>query len=129
MKTALLVIDVQPEWYSQSHVSALFPGMEANLTELLNVSRSHPEQIEVIHIRAHYSHNNTDVDGMDLAKWMASFKELNPDKPIKIDGTHSVEPFAEEIKGERLFMKATFDGFLGTRLHEYLQVNPPPQSY
>ena len=45
--TALLVIDIQPEWYSASHVSSLFPGLDKNVRELLAAARQHPSQIEV----------------------------------------------------------------------------------
>lgn len=75
----------------------------------------------MVHIRALYSFNNTAVDGLDLAKWLHNFAALNPGKDVEIDGTHSVEPFAAEVPGEKLFMKATWDGFTGTHLHEYLQ--------
>ena len=57
--SALLLIDIQPEWYSQSHISKLFPKMPENVSNLLKTCRQAPNN-EVIHVRAQYSETNDD---------------------------------------------------------------------
>ena len=118
--SALLLIDIQPEWYSQSHISKLFPKMPENVSNLLKTCRQAPN-IEVIHVRALYSKTNDDVMNEDCSKWIANFEELHPDKSVQIDGTEKVEPFAKEIEGEKLYLKPTFDAFFGTDLNLYLK--------
>ena len=118
--TALLLIDMQPEWYSQSHISKLFPKLPETIANLLRVCRR-VSNVEVIHIRAVYSKSNDNINGENWNKWTDWFKELNPDKQTKVDGSDEVETFAKEITGERLFLKPTFDAFNGTDLHKYLK--------
>jgi nicotinamidase-related amidase len=112
---------MQPEWYSQSHVSKLFPKLPETIGSLLNVCRS-VKNIEVIHIRASYSKHNDNINNEDWSKWIDHFEELNPEKQCTgVDGSESVEPFAKEIEGEKLFLKPTFDAFNGTELQTYLK--------
>ena len=63
-------------------------------------------------------------DDGQLRSWVGrrlpNFRELNPGKPSIIDGHKSVEPFARELKGEKVFLKPTWDAFNGTGLHEHL---------
>ena len=120
MKAVLLLIDVQPEWYSQSQVCKVFPHLAANTTALLATCRA--SGTEVIHIRARYDDDCATglPGGHDWAKWRDSFRALSPEKACTIDGTTSVEPFAAEQPGERLFLKPEWDAFNGTLLAEYL---------
>ena len=118
--SALLLIDIQPEWYSQSHISKLFPKLPQNISNLLEVCRQLPN-IDVVHIRALYSKSNSNINKEDWSKWIETFEELNPEKQTQIDGTINVESFAKEIGDEKLFLKPTFDAFLGTDLEKYLK--------
>ena len=118
--SALLLIDIQPEWYSQSHISKLFPKLPQNVSKLLKTCRQ-VSNIEVIHVRALYSKAINEVRNKDFSKWIDNFEELNPDKPAEIDGTEKVEPFAKEVDGEKLYLKPTFDAFFGTDLDQYLK--------
>ena len=112
--TALLLIDFQPEWYGESHISQIFPSLAEKTTNLLKFCRETPN-IEVIHVRALYSKSTS------WNKWMDRFQELHSDKQIEIDGRQKVEPFAKEKEGERVFLKPTFDAFNGTDIETYLE--------
>ena len=112
---ALVLIDLQPEWYSRSHVSKLFPELGDNVKRLLGAVRK-MDCAHVVHVRAKYAH-----DSSPWSKWMKHFKALNPEKTVEIDGTSCCEPFAKEVGGEKVFIKPTFDAFQGTALHEYLK--------
>ena len=106
-KTALLVIDIQPEWYSGSHVAKLFPDLGQNVASLLRTCRA--SGVEVVHIRAHYNDSNKiGLPGGDWGSWLKNFRQLNPEKASIVDGTTVVEPFAKEEGNERLFMKPTW---------------------
>ena len=118
--SALLLIDMQPEWYGECHISKLFPRLPETTSNLLRICRRSPN-VEVIHIRALYTESNCELSGTNWSKWMDRFRELHPDKPIEIDGTTRVETFAKEIEGERVFLKPTFDAFNGTDLQKYLE--------
>ena len=121
VSTALLLVDMQPEWYSQSHISKLFPELPETISSLLNFCRR-VKNIEVIHIRASYSKMNDNINNEDWSKWMDHFEELNPEKQCTgVDGSESVELFAKEVAGEKLFLKPTFDAFNGTELQTYLK--------
>ena len=111
---ALLLIDLQPEWYSQNEtIKKVFPNLRKNVAELLRVCRG--TEIEVVHVRALYSEENN-------SKWMNEFRRLNPTKGNpEIDGTYEVEPFAKETDHEMLFLKSCYDGFHETALHSFLQ--------
>jgi hypothetical protein len=71
-------------------------------------------QVEVIHVRALYNESNKDPSSprakerQDWVTWLKTFRKLNPEKASKIDGTLSVEPFAQEQGGEKLFLKPTW---------------------
>ena len=118
--TALLLIDMQPEWYSKSHIATLFPNLPETIPSLLKVCRR-ASNIEVIHIRARYTKSSDIINGENWNKWIESFTKLNPDKPVEIDGSKTVEVFAKEITGEKLILKPTFDAFNGTDLQKYLE--------
>ena len=119
MKTAVLLIDLQPEWYSEIYISNIFPRLPETITSLLRICRN--AKLEVVHIRAVYSKQNIETNGQNWSNWMDRFRELNPDKQVEIDGTTKVEAFATENFGEKVILKPTFDAFSGTDLHKYLQ--------
>ena len=110
-KSCLLVVDLQPEFYSGNQlISTNFPHLSANIPALLKQCREHPDKCIVTHIRADYS----------SSIWESFFRELNPDKPCQ-SLSPCAEQFAAEVPGEHVFFKPTFDAFLGTDLHQYLQ--------
>jgi hypothetical protein len=39
-RTALLLVDVQPEWYTQSQISQIFPGLRETIPRLLAMCRA-----------------------------------------------------------------------------------------
>ena len=96
---ALLLIDLQPEWYSQNdQIQSHFPDLPNNIKKLLQICRNN--NIEIVHVRALYSKENK-------SQWMDEFVRLNPDKGNpEIDGTYEVEDFAKEIDNEMLIMKS-----------------------
>ena len=96
-KFALVLIDLQPEWYSRSHISRIFPQLGNNVAALLAHVRK-LEHAEVVHVRSKYVHDGSEAQ---WSKWVAYFRELNPDKDVDIDGTNSVEDFAAEVSGEK----------------------------
>lgn len=108
--TALLLVDVQPAWYSQTAVAALFPDLRTNVTTLLAVCRA--AGVPVVHVRARY-----DSQG-PWSLWHRSFRELHPDKPLVVGG---VEPWAQAVGDEVVVWKPTFDGFTGTALDDHLR--------
>ncbi len=107
---ALLLIDVQNDFWSGDFTEQFsdFPG---NVARLLQFCRS--EGIEVIHLRS--------IFNRDMSDWMARYR-LRRRIPC-IEGTDGVEvpAFAQELPGEKVIVKHTFDGFLAPELPAYLQ--------
>lgn len=115
-KTGLLLIDVQPEWYGPNTDTAKhFPNFLDRLTSLL--SRCRTKGFHIIHIRAKY--DTSPEARSEYTGWHQEFRRLNPGKPLDLTGVPATG--AEELEDEPVFIKATFNGFLGTGLHEYLQ--------
>lgn len=116
LKTAVLVIDAQPEWYGpNTDTFKYFPDFEKRLTSQLQHFRSNGTPI--IHIRAKYP--TSPAAESEWTKWYKEFRILNPGKPLGLSGNPL--PCAKELEGEPVFVKPTFDAFLGTGLNEYLQ--------
>lgn len=107
---ALVMVDAQHDFYPES-VAAAHPDLPAATTRLLATCRS--RGVEVVHLNARFA-----SDGSD---WMARYR-LRGRIPC-VAGTAGVEPleFARPAPGERVIDKQSFDGFLGTGLHEHLQ--------
>ncbi|KAL5249414.1 hypothetical protein ACHWQZ_G018312 [Mnemiopsis leidyi] len=115
-KTGLLLIDVQPEWYGPNTDTAKhFPNFLDRLTSLL--SRCRTKGFHIIHIRAKY--DTSPEARSEYTGWHQEFRRLNPGKPLDLTGVPATG--AEELEDEPVFIKPTFNGFLGTGLHEYLQ--------
>ena len=115
-KTALLVIDVQPEWYGPgTDTYKHFPKFPERLTSLLASCRAMGTPI--IHIRAKYETKTVS----EYTLWHREFCRLNPGKPLDLSGDPL--PCAKELEdgSEPVFIKPTFNAFLGTGLHQYLQ--------
>ncbi|KAG8465521.1 hypothetical protein KFE25_002828 [Diacronema lutheri] len=111
VRSALIVVDVQRDWFSASAaVRSAFPELPANLEELLDIFRS--RGLPVVHVRARY-------DCPVRSGHMSFFTKLNPEKPAVV--SVEPEPFAAERLGELVVYKPTFDGFHDTELHAELQ--------
>ncbi|XP_063689930.1 triuret hydrolase TrtA-like isoform X2 [Bolinopsis microptera] len=116
--TALLVIDVQPEWYGPTtDTYKHFPNFAERLTSLL--ARCRAKGTHIIHIRAKYD-TSPEVES-DYTRWHQQFRRFNPEKPLDLSGDPT--PWARELDdgSESVFNKPTFNAFLGTELHGYLQ--------
>jgi nicotinamidase-related amidase len=109
---ALLLIDVQKDFWTEK-MSQTFTDYEKNVRRLLHVCRH--EGIDVVHLRARFQKDESD--------WMVRYKFL--DQIPCIAGTPGVEiyPFAEEIPGEFVIYKQSFDGFHKPALPAYLEKN------
>ena len=107
-RAAVVVVDVQTCWYSQSPtVKAAFPDFGRNMAELLRVARR--RGIPLVHLRARYSNTGH----------AATMRRLNP--ALNKGGiTPEPEPFAAALAGEPVVHKPTFDGFFRTELEGIL---------
>jgi nicotinamidase-related amidase len=120
-KTALLLIDLQHEWWSEnSTIQTEFLHLPKLVTNLLSACRSSygSNKVEVIHIRSDY---NPDTNS---GKWLTNFSGLNPDKKTRIkgdQGNECVEPWAQALPEEKVFLKPSWDAFHNTDLDGYLK--------
>jgi hypothetical protein len=58
------------------------------------------------------------LPGGDWGTWLKSFRKLNPNKASVVDGTKSVEPFAQEQGDEKLFLKPTW--YVASAAHSFV---------
>ena len=109
---ALLLIDVQKDFWT-GKMSQTFADYENHVRRLLHVCRH--EGIDVVHLRARFQKDESD--------WMVRYKFL--DQIPCIEGTPGVEiySFAEEVPGEFVIYKQSFDGFHKPALPAYLEKN------
>jgi len=109
---ALLLIDVQKDFWNDE-MSQSFADYEKNVRRLLHVCRH--EGIDIVHLRARFQQDESD--------WMVKYKIA--DRIPCIEGTPGVEifPVAEEMPGEFVIYKQTFDGFHKPALQAYLEKN------
>ncbi len=123
---ALLLVDVQPEWYAATNapptpIQRAFPQFPQRIRALLNTHRRLGSRI--IHIRSRYAADNHDKsqksDTSDTTcKWHAQFREFHPHKTLMLSG--DAHPCAQALPGEDILYKPTFDGFLYTPLDRLL---------
>eukprot|EP00090_Calanus_glacialis_P029362 TRINITY_DN47113_c0_g1_i1.p1 TRINITY_DN47113_c0_g1~~TRINITY_DN47113_c0_g1_i1.p1 ORF type:complete len:194 (-),score=60.36 TRINITY_DN47113_c0_g1_i1:55-636(-) len=108
--TALLCVDLQACYY-QPPITELFPNLENVVTKVLDHCRT--RGLNVVHVRQE--------DRQSLSPWLDWWDHLHPEQvgdlgvPIPLD-------CAEHQRGEQVFIKNTFDGFLRTGLHDYLRM-------
>ena len=108
-KAALLVVDVQTCWYTNSPlVRTAFPHLPEKLEALLALARR--RGLVVVHIRADY----------DDSPHVATMRRLNPGLN-RCAITPEAESWAEALPGERVVLKSTFDGFLCINLETMLR--------
>ena len=107
--TALLCVDLQACYY-QAPITELFPNLEEVVAKVLDHCRNN--KLEVVHVRQE--------DRRSLSPWLDWWEQLHPEQagdlgvPLPLD-------CAAHQRGEQVFIKNTFDGFLKTGLHEYLR--------
>ena len=102
--TALLVVDVQPVYWSENpEVVRSFPELPNNMRTLLNAARAGGAY--VAHVRASYAYHT--------CPWLQTFERMNPGRSKYEIDPHETEPFAEPLEGEAVFHKRTFDAFYG----------------
>ena len=107
--TALVVVDVQTCWYSQSPtVRAAFPELPERMAALLKFARD--KGVPVIHVRANY----------DASPHAASMRQLNPSLN-RVPITNEAEAWAAELPGEAVVVKSVFDAFYRTDLEAQLR--------
>lgn len=111
--SAVLVIDVQPEWWTPK-AAQLFPTFPDSIQFLCHTCRT--QGIPLIHIRARYDHSE---DGHPHNRWLNQFVELNPEKPTRMKG--QATSFARARPGEMIIYKPAFDSFIGTSLEATLK--------
>ena len=117
---ALLLVDVQPEWYAVTNapptpIQRAFPRFPQRIRALLNTHRRLGSRI--IHIRSRYAADNHDKSDT-TRKWHAQFRQFHPHKTLMLSG--DAHPCARALPGEDILYKPTFDGFLYTPLDRLL---------
>lgn len=117
-KTALLVVDVQREYWSSENGTAVrtsFPQFEERMARLLKWARSPSSGVsKVVHILAHYDNDRT--------PFADTYKIFHPEKTFYVPNPQC-EPFAAPKDGELVVEKTTFDAFYCTNLADMLRRN------
>jgi nicotinamidase-related amidase len=116
MKTsqlALLLVDVQRDFWAPLQNEPRFRSFEANIRALLATARAN--QLSIIHTQALFS-----ADGSD---WMLFYRPHGRGAIPCIAGTDGacIEEFAAPGEGESIILKRTFDGFVNTDLERLLR--------
>ena len=121
--TALLIVDVQPEYWSNAPaVRKDFPHFEENLARTLRICRE--RRAKIIWVRADYRYHHS--------PWLAQFERLNggkrPDTMGELpcnpdDEEFSWEEFATPEGGEAIIAKASWSSTSNTALMDILRVS------
>jgi nicotinamidase-related amidase len=108
---ALLLVDVQKDFWPDK-LANLYPDFPENVSNLLSLCRNNG--IDIIHLRASFKE--------DMSDWMPRYR-IRKRIPC-VEGTEGSEvlSFANELPGEKIFTKQTFDGFHNPSLIDYLQI-------
>jgi nicotinamidase-related amidase len=106
---AVVLVDLQNDFWPED-VASTAPELPQRVASLLEYARTH--DLTVVHVRARF-----DADG---SNWMARYRLLG--RIPCIEGTTGADTlsFAQEIAGEPVIIKHSFDGFLNTELHDLL---------
>jgi nicotinamidase-related amidase len=112
-RLALLLVDIQREFWRPLASEPQFASLPANVSTLLATARAH--RLPVIHTQACFA-----ADGSD---WMLFYRPHGRGNIPCIAGTDGVaiEAFAAPADGEPIIVKKTFDGFAGTELEQVLR--------
>ena len=109
MDTIMLCVDLQTCYY-QPPITELFPDLESVVMKVLGHCRKN--KVGVVHVRQE--------DRRSLSTWLDWWDHLHPEQVGDLGVPIPLE-CAEHQRGEQVFIKNTFDGFLKTGLHEYLR--------
>lgn len=122
-KTALLIVDVQPEyWKNCPAVRQDFPNFEENLGNTLKVARE--RKAKIIWVRADYRYHHS--------PWLVQFERLNggkrPDTRVELpcdpdSEEFSWEPFATPEGGEAIIAKTSWSSTSNTALVDILRTS------
>jgi nicotinamidase-related amidase len=112
-RLALLLVDVQRDFWGPLAAEPLFARSPANVQTLLTTARAH--QLPVVHTHAVFQSDQSD--------WMLFYGSHGRGDIPCIAGSPgvAVEEFAAPIDGEPIVHKHTFDGFLNTDLERVLR--------
>jgi nicotinamidase-related amidase len=119
--TALLVIDVQPEYWSLCpEVRRDFPDFPKNLSTIINTCRH--QQVKIIWIRADYRYN--------CSPWLCEFERLRGEKNAGQISFNSADPsevewedFARPLENEIVIPKHSFSSTSKTSLIDILKAS------
>lgn len=121
--TALLVVDVQPEYWSRCPaVRKDFPKFEENLRRTVETARR--QKAKIIWVRADYRHGHS--------PWLAQFERLakgkRPDTMVELpcepeSDTFGWEPFATPEGGEAIIAKTSWSSTSNTALCDILRIS------
>jgi nicotinamidase-related amidase len=120
-KTALLIVDVQPEyWSSCPSVRKDFPDFETNLARTIQTARE--RRCKIIWVRADYRR--------ETSPWLVQFERLSrnkrPDALIELpcdpdDEEFGWEPFATPEGGDAIITKTSWSSTTNTALIDLLR--------
>ncbi len=110
---ALLLVDIQRDFWRPLESEPPFATFPANVRTLLATARAH--QLTIVHTQAVFNADRTD--------WLLFYRPQGRGQSPCIAGTDGVaiEDFATPREGEIVIRKQTFDGFANTDLERVLR--------
>jgi nicotinamidase-related amidase len=110
---ALLLVDIQRDFWRPHQGDPLFSSFPANVRTLLTAART--QQLAVVHTQAVFSPDRSD--------WMLFYRPSGRGRIPCIAGSggEAIEAFAAPQDGEPVIRKQTFDGFVQTDLERVLR--------
>lgn len=111
--TALLIVDVQPEYWSECPaVRQDFPQFPTQMSNLIQHCRS--QNAKCIWVRADYS--------FERSPWLQQFSRLHKGRiPPEVKPSSEWEEFAEPFKGEHVVTKTSWSSTSDTQLLDVLR--------
>jgi nicotinamidase-related amidase len=111
-RVALILVDIQRDFWPPFKDNERFSGFSGNVSALLETARSRGHL--VVHVRSAFNPDRSD--------WMLFYKPQGRGDVPAIAGTEgaSIEGFAAPLPEEHVVVKQTFDSFVGTDLKDYL---------
>ena len=111
-KVALVLIDIQRDFWAPINEENKFPEFPEKVSKLLDISRK--LGFHIVHIRSVFQSDRSD--------WMLFYRPEGRGMIPCIAGTEGIDftGFAEPIEGEKIIEKQTFDAFVDTDLDDYL---------
>jgi nicotinamidase-related amidase len=112
-RVALVLIDIQRDFWEPIGEKNMFPMFPEKVSRLLAISRE--RGFNIIHVRS--------VFQPDRGDWMLFYRPEERDVIPCIADTEGAEfiDFSKPAIGEKVIEKQTFDSFVDTKLDEYLK--------